>query len=73
MVGSINVVLDESGPELRAEMSSYMHASHVRPNGDVLVVLLTYVDEVVQRDGRWRIAKRMLYPTASWFERAETS
>jgi hypothetical protein len=65
LVGSINVV--DSG-EATAEMASYMHAAHVRGNGDVLTVLLSYVDHAVRTPEGWRIAKRTLYPLSSWME-----
>ena len=66
LVGSVNIVLAEDA--LSAEMSSYMHAAHMRGNGDVFTVLLTYVDHVVRTAVGWRIAKRTLYPAASWFD-----
>ena len=66
LVGSINIVLAEDAQS--AEMSSYMHAAHVRGNGDILTVLLTYVDHVVRTEAGWRIAQRTLYPAAQWFE-----
>ena len=66
LVGSVNIVLAEDG--LSADMSSYIHAAHVRPNGDIYTVLLTYVDAVVRTGEGWRIAKRTLYPAASWME-----
>ena len=68
LIGSVNVVPDEDGA--RAEMSTYMHASHLSPAGDVFVVLLTYVDQVVRSGEGWRIAKRTLHPMASWTQQA---
>ena len=69
LIGSINVVLNDHGSgALTADMSSYMHASHRSPNGDVQIVLLTYVDHVIQAEGGWRIAKRTLYPMSAWSE-----
>lgn len=65
LVGSINIVLSS---ETTAEMSSYMHAAHLRGSGEVQTVLLTYVDHAVLTAEGWRIAKRTLYPMASWME-----
>jgi hypothetical protein len=67
LVGSINIV--PSGEDT-AEMSSYMHAAHLRTNGDNHMVLLTYVDHCVRTPDGWRIAKRTLYPMAAWTETA---
>ncbi len=64
LIGSVNIVPDEDSAS--AEMSTYMHASHLGPAGDVLVVLLTYVDHAILAEGGWRIAKRTLHPLASW-------
>ncbi len=68
LIGSVNIVPAEDGE--RAEMSTYMHASHLSPTGDVLVVLLTYVDDAVRTEQGWRIARRTLYPMASWAQQA---
>ena len=67
LVGSINLVpVDET----TVEASSYMHAAHLRPNGDVLFVLLTYVDRCERRPEGWRIVNRVLYPMNSWMQKA---
>ena len=66
LVGSVNIVLAEDA--LSAEMSSYMHAAHVRGNGEVYTVLLNYIDHVVKTPAGWRIAQRTLYPAAAWME-----
>ncbi len=68
LIGSVNIVPGEDGTS--AEMSTYMHASHVSPDGDVLLVMLTYVDEAVRTAEGWRIVKRVLYPLASWTQEA---
>ena len=62
----MNIVLAADAQS--ADMSSYIHAAHVRGNGDILTVLLTYVDHVVRTEAGWRIAQRTLYPAAQWFE-----
>ena len=38
--------------------------------GDVFLVLLTYIDHAVRTADGWRIAKRTLYPLASWVQEA---
>ncbi|MFN0093787.1 MAG: nuclear transport factor 2 family protein [Dehalococcoidia bacterium] len=65
LVGSINVVLSS---DTTAEMSSYMHAAHLRGTGEVQTVLLTYVDHCVKTAEGWRIAHRTLFPMSSWME-----
>ena len=60
LIGSVNIVPSEDGES--ADMSTYMHASHLQPNGDVFLVLLTYIDHAVRTADGWRIAKRTLYP-----------
>ena len=71
LIGSVNIVPGEDGES--AEMSTYMHASHLGPTGDVFVVLLTYVDRAVHTDDGWRIARRTLYPMASWTQQAPSA
>lgn len=71
LIGSANIVPSDDGES--AEMSTYMHASHLNPNGDVLVVLLTYIDHAVRREEGWRIARRTLYPMASWMQQAPSA
>ena len=72
LIGSVNIAPAGDDGE-RAEMSTYMHASHLGAGGDVLVVLLTYVDEAVRTEQGWRIAKRTLYPMASWTQPAPSA
>ena len=43
-----------------AIMSSYLHATHVLPNGSIDVANGTYVDEVIKTPGGWRIRSRTL-------------
>ncbi|MFN0145834.1 MAG: nuclear transport factor 2 family protein [Dehalococcoidia bacterium] len=66
LVGSVNIVLGEDGRT--ADVSSYLHAAHVRSDGAVYTVILTYADRVVLGDAGWRIARRTLYPAGSWTE-----
>lgn len=70
LIGSVNIVPGEDGES--ADMSTYMHASHLQPNGDVFLVLLTYIDHAVRTEDGWRIAKRTLYPLARWVQEAPT-
>ena len=71
LIGTVNVV--PGADDSRADMSTYMHASHFNPSGDVLVVLLTYVDEAARTADGWRIVKRTLHPFASWTQRPEAA
>ncbi len=71
LIGSVNIVPGEGGES--AEMSTYMHASHLGPTGDVFVVLLTYIDQAVHTEDGWRIARRTLYPMASWTQQAPSA
>jgi hypothetical protein len=43
-----------------ASMTSYLHATHVLPNGSINVANGTYEDEVAKTDAGWRIRKRTL-------------
>ena len=43
-----------------ATMSTYLHATHVLPNGSIDVANGTYVDEVVKTPDGWRIRSRTL-------------
>ncbi len=53
--------------QTQATMSTYLHATHhVTDSGALDIVLGTYVDDVVQVSGQWRIARRVLSVTASW-------
>ena len=71
LIGSVNIVPGTDGES--AEMSTYMHASHLGPTGDVFVVLLTYIDQAVHTEDGWRIAGRTLYPMASWMQQAPSA
>lgn len=71
LVGTVNVI--PGADAAHAEMSTYMHASHLNPSGEVYVVLLTYVDEAVRTADGWRIARRTLHPMASWTQRPDAA
>lgn len=71
LIGSTNIVPSEDGES--AEMSTYMHATHRGPTGDLLIVLLTYIDHAVRTEDGWRIAKRTLYPMGSWGQQAPSA
>ena len=71
LIGSVNIVPGADGES--AEMSTYMHASHLGPTGDVFVVLLTYIDQAVHTEDGWRIAGRTLYPMASWMQQVPSA
>ena len=43
-----------------ATMNTYLHATHVLPNGSIDVANGTYTDEVVKTPGGWRIRSRTL-------------
>ncbi len=43
-----------------ATMTSYLHATHKRSDTSIDVANGTYEDEVVLRDGQWRIRRRTL-------------
>ncbi|MDI1479621.1 nuclear transport factor 2 family protein [Polyangium sp. y55x31] len=57
LIGSIDVdVTDED----EATMTSYLHATHVLPDGTIDVANGTYEDEVIRVGGAWKIKKRTL-------------
>jgi hypothetical protein len=68
LVGTIDVRLPGQGsPPGRATMSTYLHATHHVADGSALsIVLGTYEDEVVQAQGSWRIARRVLHVLTTW-------
>lgn len=66
LLGTINVVV--AADRQSAEMTSYLHATHVVDGVPrVFIALGTYVDAVVMTPAGWRIAQRTLWPTASWW------
>jgi hypothetical protein len=68
LVGTIDVRLPgDADPPGRATMSTYLHATHHIADGSALsIVLGTYEDEVVQAQGAWRIARRVLHVLTTW-------
>jgi len=56
LVGTINIQVDGKN----ATMTSYLHATHVLPDGTMDVANGTYEDEVVRRNGVWKIKTRTL-------------
>jgi hypothetical protein len=59
LIGTINIRIDPA-TGTTATMTSYLHATHVRPNGSIDVANGTYTDEVIKTDTGWRIRKRTL-------------
>jgi hypothetical protein len=65
LIGTVDVTLDGE----TAEMSSYLQAAHVvAAEPRVFMVLGTYVDTAVRQPEGWRIAKRTLHVTATWWQ-----
>ncbi len=58
LMGSIDVHVDPSG--VHGTMTSYLHATHVLPDGTIDVANGTYEDEVVRQNGVWKIKTRTL-------------
>lgn len=58
LMGSINIHVDDDGDH--GMMTSYLHATHVLPDGTIDVANGTYEDEVVRRNGVWKIKTRTL-------------
>ncbi|MDC0740487.1 nuclear transport factor 2 family protein [Polyangium mundeleinium] len=57
LIGSIDInVIDED----EATMTSYLHATHVLPDGTIDVANGTYEDEVIRVNGAWKIKRRTL-------------
>ncbi|MDI1428500.1 nuclear transport factor 2 family protein [Polyangium sorediatum] len=57
LIGSIDInVIDED----EATMTSYLHATHVLPDGTIDVANGTYEDEVIRVNGTWKIKRRTL-------------
>jgi hypothetical protein len=56
LIGSIDIHVDGN----QATMTSYLHATHVLPNGTIDVANGTYEDEVVRKNGTWKIKTRTL-------------
>ncbi|MEH1798065.1 MAG: nuclear transport factor 2 family protein [Nostoc sp.] len=56
LMGTINISVQNN----QATMTSYLHATHKRSETSIDVANGTYEDEVVNRNGRWKIRKRTL-------------
>lgn len=54
-----NVLIEFNGRD-EANVSSYVHAWHERPNGNTATILGQYRDRLVRFDERWRIAERRM-------------
>ena len=59
LIGTINISIDHSTGKT-ATMTSYLHATHLLPNGSINVANGTYADDVIKTDAGWRIRKRTL-------------
>jgi hypothetical protein len=63
LIGTINISIDHTTGKtgtMTASMTSYLHATHLLPNGSINVANGTYEDEVVKTEAGWRIRKRTL-------------
>jgi hypothetical protein len=59
LIGTINVVFARRSD--RAEMSTYLYATHeYSPGGNILAVNTTYFDDVGRTRDGWRITKKVL-------------
>ena len=56
LMGSIAINVDGT----HATMTSYLHSTHVLPDGTIDVANGTYEDEVVRHNGKWKIKNRTL-------------
>ncbi|WP_414571962.1 nuclear transport factor 2 family protein [Nostoc sp. CCY 9925] len=56
LMGSINISFQNN----KATMTSYLHATHKRSETSIDVANGTYEDEVVNKNGRWKIRNRTL-------------
>ena len=59
LIGTINISIDHTTGKT-ASMTSYLHATHLLPNGSVNIANGTYEDEAVKTEAGWRIRKRTL-------------
>jgi SnoaL-like domain len=57
MMATIDVNVTDGA---HATMTSYLHATHVLPDGTIDVANGTYEDEVVRQNGTWKIKRRTL-------------
>ncbi|MFN6475440.1 nuclear transport factor 2 family protein [Nostoc sp. DedQUE07] len=56
LMGTINISIQNN----QATMTSYLHATHKRSETSIDVANGTYEDQVVNRNGRWKIRNRTL-------------
>ena len=56
LIGTISIEVQDKS----AKMSTYLHATHVLPNGSIDVANGTYEDSVVKTEEGWRIQSRRL-------------
>ncbi|MEH1919478.1 nuclear transport factor 2 family protein [Nostoc sp.] len=56
LMGTINISVENN----KATMTSYLHATHKRSETSIDVANGTYEDQVVNRNGRWKIRNRTL-------------
>ena len=56
LIGTISIEVQDKS----ATMSTYLHATHVLPNGSIDVANGTYEDSVVKTEEGWRIQSRRL-------------
>ncbi|MBD2435261.1 nuclear transport factor 2 family protein [Nostoc sp. FACHB-110] len=56
LIGTVNISVKNN----QASMSSYLHATHVLSDTSIDVANGTYVDEVVNKKGSWKISRRTL-------------
>ncbi len=56
LVGTISIAVQDTS----ATMSTYLHATHVLPNGSMDIANGTYEDTVVKTEEGWRIQSRRL-------------
>ncbi|MBD2449154.1 nuclear transport factor 2 family protein [Nostoc sp. FACHB-152] len=56
LIGTVNISVQNN----KASMSSYLHATHKLSDTSIDVANGTYVDEVVNKQGSWKISRRTL-------------
>ena len=59
LIGTITISIDPT-TRTTASMTSYLHATHLLPNGTINVANGSYEDEAVKTAAGWRIQKRTL-------------
>lgn len=56
LIGTVNISIKNN----KASMSSYLHATHKLSETSIDVANGTYVDEVINKQGKWKISRRTL-------------